>query len=141
MGSAGNPAPGKALPAELRPASRAAQHQTLGRRHTRSPRPLPRALWLHMGSGWAGKGKGASGKGAGTAAVSEDVLSSCRDPWTQEVSMGQDFAGCSSVFIWVGSGASQCMCLLGQTHPCRAGGVPWMSLPQGELTIRKWGSP
>lgn len=43
--------------------------------------------------------------------MNEDVLSSCTDPWTQEVSMGQGFAGCSSVFIWVGSGASRCVCV------------------------------
>lgn len=91
--------------------------------------PEPRGfIW---GQGGQGKGRAASGKGAGTTAASKDVLSSCRDPWTQEVSMGQDFAGCSSVFIWVGSGASRCVCLPGWTHPCRAGEVPWMSLSQG----------
>lgn len=65
------------------------------------PGHFPEPCGVRVGRGRAGS----LGKGAGTAAQSEDVPSSCRDPWTQEVSMGQDFAGCSSVFIWVGSGA------------------------------------
>lgn len=59
------------------------------------PGHFPEPHGFIWGQGGQGKGWAAFGKGAATAAVSKDILSSCRDPWTQEVSMGQDFAGCS----------------------------------------------
>lgn len=94
------------------------------------PSHFPEPHDFVWGQGGQGKGRVASGKGAGTAAVSKDIFSRCRDPWTQEVSMGQDFAGCSAVFVWVGLQASQCVCLLGWTRHSGAGVVPWMSLSQ-----------
>lgn len=107
------------------PSTRAWEESTPG-----LPGHFPEPHGFASGQGGQGKGRPASGKGAATTAASEDILCSCRDPWTQEVSVGQDFAGCSAVFVWVGLQASRCVCLLGWTLHCRAGDVPWMSLPQ-----------